>query len=203
MRKKGILVSFEGIDKSGKSTQIEMLRNRLNKKYRTKTFSALKNSFTCIKRILLDRKYSIDARTELLLYMTDRCRMTSKLFKPINEGKIVIVDRYIDSSIVYQGAFRKLNVDFIHQLNEFVTFGLKPDITFILDIPKEEYLKRINAEKKDRLEVDVEKAYDTIRNAYIQVASTDTRYKIIKATSITETNDIIYNILQEKIAMPK
>jgi len=200
MNKKGILVTFEGIDKCGKSTQIEMLRKRIYKEgYRVKNFYSLNDSFNCIPKLLLSPSIDMDYKTELLLYMVDRCRMTRKIKNALNKNFVVLVDRYIDSSIIYQGLVRRFDIDFIEYLNNFVTDGLRPDLTLILGITKEDYIKRISLEKKDRLEIDVEKHYETIMKGYTELALKENRFKIIKENSIKKMSEDIFTHVKKVI----
>ena len=134
----GKLISFEGIDGSGKSTQIQMLENEFNKfNIDYKTFREPGGTILSekIREILLDKKH-IDfiPMAESLLFAAARAQLTVEQIKPaLMENKIVICDRFIDSTIAYQGYGRGLDIQNLEQINNIATEGIHPDITFILD----------------------------------------------------------------------
>ncbi len=150
------LVTFEGIDGCGKTTQIEKLSEYLKSK-------GIKHSIfrepggtkigEQIRDILLDRSNTMmDPKTEFLLYAASRAQLVKeKVKQKLEKGEYVILDRYIDSSVAYQGFGRGLGKRIVTLVNEFATDMLYPDLTFYFEIDKETFEKRMKP-KKDRLE---------------------------------------------------
>ncbi len=150
------LVTFEGIDGCGKSTQIEMLKTYLKKK--NVEFSVFREPGGTsigeqIRQILLNRDNTdMSAKTEFLLYAASRAQLVEKEVKPrLERGEFVILDRYIDSSVAYQGFGRKLGKRMVVLINEFATEVLYPDLTFYLEIDEETFKKRVRS-SGDRME---------------------------------------------------
>jgi dTMP kinase len=174
MKKDGFVISFEGIDYSGKSTQIELLKKYLKGIGREVT------SYVCLNgtepvdlmgKIVLSKDIEkIDPITELLLYQAARRELIVKKVKPdLKEGKIVILDRYIDSTFVYQGMMREINIEYIDYLNNMVIDNIVPAITFLIEITKEEYILRIkdaSINDLDKIEIEIMNSYDIIHNSY-------------------------------------
>ena len=136
---KGIFITFEGIDGCGKSTQCEMLKEYLKDNNKDFIFVREPGGTVIgerIREILLDKKNTqMTARTELLLFEAARAQITDEVIKPaLEEGKIVLCDRFFDSSSAYQGMARNMGMDFVAGLNMAATGGLKPDVTFFFDI---------------------------------------------------------------------
>jgi len=160
---KGKFIVFEGIDGSGKTTQINQLS-----KWLVSTDLIPKNNQLVITRepggtelgksirsLLLDtsKEKSPDSITELLLYAADRSQHVNEIIRPtLNKGDWVISDRFCGSTLAYQGYGRKLDIELIEQLETIATQGISPDITFLLDIPVEESIKRRCNRKDDRIE---------------------------------------------------
>ena len=149
-----MLISFEGMDKSGKTTQIKLLSDYLKSKNQEVVITREPGGTEVgemIRKILLDIKNNIFDRAELLLYLASRSQNTKEVIIPaLKEGKIVICDRYIDSSVVYQGFGRGIDIDQIKKLNYFATYGVIPDITFVMQIDPKTYEKRKGVQ--DRIE---------------------------------------------------
>ncbi|MFA6470742.1 MAG: dTMP kinase [Candidatus Latescibacterota bacterium] len=153
---KGLLITFEGIDGSGKSTQAILLQKRLEELgipvflYREPGGTSIGEK---IRSILLDKMHSeMFPLTELFLYLAARAQITSQRIVPsLNDGSIVLMDRYLDSTIAYQGYARGLGVELLRELNMLATGGLLPDATFVIDCDPCVALKR-NTSLPDRLE---------------------------------------------------
>lgn len=194
---KGLFISFEGIDGSGKSTQISLLKEHLDD-LGIETIVTREPGGTTISRtfrsILLDNESNINYLTEALLYAADRAEHVAKVIKPaLAEGKVVISDRYIDSSLAYQGKVRGLGIDKVLEINKFATKGLFPAITFLLDM--EPALTRL--EKRgtppDRIEGEGKIFQQEVANAYLEIAKLyNDRIVILDAT-------LPQNELNEKI----
>ena len=205
---KGIFITFEGIDGCGKSTQCEMLKNHLESIGKDFLFVREPGGTVIgerIREILLDKKNSqMTVRTELLLFEAARAQITDEVIKPaLEEGKIVLCDRFFDSSSAYQGMARGMGMDFVGSLNMAATGGLKPDITFFFDITAEEALARRGkrGEASDRIELAGLKFQEDVRKGYLELAkSSDGRIVTIDATnSIDEIFAQILKTLEGKI----
>ena len=160
---KGKFIVIEGIDGSGKTTQI----NQLSKWINTTNLIPENNQLVitrepggtqlgkAIRSLLLDSsiKNSPDSITELLLYAADRAQHVNEIILPsLNKGDWVISDRFCSSTIAYQGYGRKLDIKLIKHLENIATQGVSPDITFLLDIPVEESIRRRISKEDDRIE---------------------------------------------------
>ncbi|MDZ7266717.1 MAG: dTMP kinase [candidate division KSB1 bacterium] len=183
----GLFISFEGIDGSGKSEQSRRLVDRL----RQAGYSGVEfvrepggvEIAEAIRRILLDtRHHGLHDRTELLLYSAARAQITSERILPaLAAGRIVVADRYVDSTTVYQGHGRGLDPDFVRAVNHFATQGLLPHLTFLLDVPVEvaQARQQHNGLTKDRLESENEAFHRRVRQAYLQLAAAEAQRFVI------------------------
>lgn len=169
---KGIFITIEGTDGSGKSTQIKKIEEYLKEKgfevVLTRDPGGTRISES-IRKITLDPgNTEMSKTTELLLYYAARAQLADELIKPaLNEGKIVICDRYIDSTYVYQGYGRGFSRETIDQLNNISLSGVIPDLTFFLDISPEIALKRrLNASSLDRIEKEKMDFHMRVYNGY-------------------------------------
>lgn len=205
---KGIFITFEGIDGCGKSTQCELLKNYLEGIGKEFIFVREPGGTGIgerIREILLDKKNTkMTARTELLLFEAARAQITDEVIKPaLDEGKIVLCDRFFDSSSAYQGMARGMGMDFVSDLNMAATGGLKPDITFFFDISAEEALERRGrrGEASDRIELAGLKFQEDVRRGYLELAAgSEGRIVTIDATlGIDEIFEQIKDTLEGKI----
>lgn len=197
-----MFISFEGIDKSGKSTQISLLVDYLKQK----GYEVVQ---TCepggtrlgekIERILLEPSTKeISGISELFLYLADRAEHVEKIIKPaLEKGKIIISDRFTDATIAYQGHGRELDIPWIKELNKRVTHGLSPDITFLLDISPDLAKKRSGSEEKDRIENEKISFHQKVRQGYLKLAKRHAeRIKVINGEgSVEEIQSTIRKIL--------
>ncbi len=140
-------ITFEGIDGCGKSTQIEMLKSYLEKK--SVKFSIFREPGGTdigeqIRQTLLDKNNSdMSAKTEFFLYVASRAQLVEREIRPrLNMGEFVILDRYVDSSVAYQGFGRELGKRMVILINEFATDMLYPDLTFYLEIDEKTFKER-------------------------------------------------------------
>ena len=181
---KSKFITFEGSEGCGKSTQSEMLFSYL----KTKGFEIIylrepggvKLSET-IRTILLDPKSRISAQAETLLYMAARAQVVQEIIKPALEAKkIVICDRFLDSTIAYQGFGLGIDIKLIKSLGNFATQGIKPDLTIFLDLPVKSGLKhRYNC--RDRIEQRSVNYHEKVRYGYLTLAKQEPqRIKIVK-----------------------
>ena len=200
---KGIFITFEGIDGCGKSTQTSMCRTWLEELGRTVLLVREPGGTKIgerIRELLLDKKNSSMAPlTELFLFEAARAQIVEEVIKPaLSEGKIVICDRFFDSSYAYQGCARGLGPEMVSRLNMDATGGLAPDITFFLDISVEGAIKRRNVrgEEKDRIESAGDAFQEKVRQGFIRAASEDGRIVTVDASL---SPDEIFAQIREKI----
>ena len=170
MSSKGRLITFEGIDGAGKSTQLSLLRQVLQQKgyevlvTREPGGDAVGEE---VRRLLLQK--AMVPRAELLLFLASRAQNTEAVIRPaLASGIIVLCDRYIDSSVAYQGYGRDLQPETIEQLNDFATNSLVPDLTLLLDLPPEVGLERQT--QKNRIEEAGIAFLRRVRNGYLLLA---------------------------------
>jgi dTMP kinase len=172
---KSLLISFEGIDGAGKTTQINLLSKYLESKglsvvvLREPGGNDVSES---IREILLSAKNSINPKTELLLFEAARSELVHSVIIPaLENGKIVLLDRFYDSTTAYQGFGRGLPLDDISKLNDIATSGLKPDLTFFLDIPLEVSKERSKKRDLDRIELSGSVFFERIIEGFRHLAS--------------------------------
>ena len=170
----GKLITFEGIDGSGKSTQIQLLEAEFEKlgiSYKIFREPGGTKLSEKIRTILLDKEnIELYSNAESLLFAAARAQLTAEQIKPaITEGKFVICDRFTDSTIAYQGYGRGLNINNLELINTFATDGLIPDITFILDIDPQKVTERLKTVNPDRMEVAGIDFFKKIRQGYCQI----------------------------------
>ncbi len=189
----GKFISFEGGDGSGKSTQINLLKEYLEAKGYDVLLSREPGGTKIgekIREIILDiENKEMTGEAEALLYAAARAQHVGELIMPaLNEGKIVILDRFIDSSIVYQGVARELGVDEVRYINEFGTKKLLPDVSFYLDLKAKDGLGRKKVQAKlDRLESEGLSFHEKVRNAYLELAKeNDERFVVLDASDKIE-----------------
>lgn len=204
---RGLFISIEGADGSGKSTQIELLKKYLNEnKYDivlTREPGGT-NISEAIRNIILDKQYmEMSDTTEALLYAASRAQHVEQFIKPsLEQGNIVICDRFVDSSVIYQGCARGLGIETIEEINKYATKGIEPDITILLDIQPEQGIKRKENQKElDRLELQKFQFHKKVCDGYKELAKKHPhRIKKIDASkSIDEIHKKIINIVNEKI----
>jgi dTMP kinase len=180
-----MFITFEGIDGSGKSTQIQLLKEMLEERNHVVTTLREPGGNILseqIRQLLLDSKEQVDPRCELLLFTAARAQLVSSVIRPALEaGKIVICDRYIDSSVAYQGYGRGLSIESIESINDFATAGLIPDITFIFDLSVDDAAKRAgfrsndNQTKPDRMERSGDAFFERTKQGYLDIAKKSDR----------------------------
>ena len=203
--KKGIFISFEGTEGSGKSTQARLLSEYLTKKG-LKTVLTEEPGGTAIsreiRRVLLSTKHDkMDYMAELLLYNAARIQhIKEKIAPALSKGKIVITDRFSDSTVAYQGYGRGISLKLIDSLDRIATGRMRPDLTILLDLDVETGLmrnKHIN--KVDRLELEDVKFHERVREGFLKIAAMEPeRIKLIKASKkIEEIHREIVRIVEK------
>ncbi len=200
--KRGLFITFEGSEGCGKSTQIKRLASRLNRLgYRVR--SAREPGSTRVgERIRHLLKFSKSnggmlPETELMLFSASRAQLVRETILPaLTRNEIILCDRFADSTTVYQGAARKLDLRFIEKLNSFVTSKRKPDLTLILDVDADLGLKRAKQKTRttDRMETQHRSFYKAVRHGFLQLAKREPRrVKVIDASlSLKETSEAIW-----------
>ena len=188
---KGKFITFEGSEGSGKSTQSALIVDYLKKQGRDvlqlREPGGVKISEK-IRDLLLDAKNtSMSNECETLLYMAARAQVVKEMIEPaLKSGKIIICDRFLDSTIVYQGCGHGMDIEFIKKLGLFATNGIKPDLTLLFDIDTKEGLSRTNA-KKDRIELRPIEYHEKVRRGYLELAAKEPqRIKVIKVDASRE-----------------
>lgn len=186
---KGIFISMEGPDGSGKSTQIALLKEYLeNEGYDVLiTREPGGNRISeAIREIILNKEYEeMSPVTEMMLYASARAQLIAQVIGPaIDEGKAVISDRFIDSSLVYQGMARGLGVETVYNVNQVAIGEYMPDVTFMLDLPAEVGIARKKDQKElDRMEMQSIEFHKRVAEGYRKLAeSFPDRIKTIDAT---------------------
>lgn len=198
--RKGLFISIEGPDGSGKSTQISLLRKYFEERGTEVVLTREPGGTPIsekIREIILDKNNKeMDAMTEALLYASSRAQHVAEVIKPALEaGKIVICDRFIDSSIAYQGYGRGLG-DCVRVINEYAVRGCMPDVTFLLEMDPKIGKERISADDQDRLEQEKLEFHKKVFDGYMEIEKKfDRIIGIDAARSIEEISaDIIKHI---------
>ncbi|MFC2135844.1 dTMP kinase [Bacteroidota bacterium] len=195
-----MFITFEGLDFCGKSTQVKLLRDFLiskNKKVELIREPGGTPISEKVRDILLDRNNSeMFLETELILFSASRAQLVREKINPrLKEGYYVISDRFHDSSIAYQGFGRNIPLEFVIPLQMFAINETMPDITFFIDIPIEEVLKRkakVKTRELDRIELSEKSFYEKVREGYYALAEKEKRFrKIDGLLSIEEIHEKI------------
>ena len=198
--RRGKLITFEGIDGCGKSTQMRLLGQYLTERG-VAVVSTREPGGTELGRkvrsALLDGGAgSVEPLAELLLYAADRAQHVRRVILPaLAEGKVVLSDRFYDATTVYQGYARGFDLELVNQLNELATGGLKPDLTLLFDLDVETGLKRTMrrgdgtdvAAGPDRLDQEPVEFHERVRKAYLEIAAREPqRFRIIPSAGPVE-----------------
>ena len=183
------IISFEGIEGVGKSTQINLLKDYLESKGLTVAVLREPGSTITgesIRSMLLDSKENLSEESELLLMFAARAQLISE--KVLNNNvDVILFDRFYDASIAYQGFGRGLSINFIKNLIDF-TKCPTPDLTFLLDISVQDGFERKIADIKDRIESSGDEFFNKVRNGYLEIANDQPgRIKIIDAMDSIES----------------
>ena len=210
----GYLLSFEGPDGAGKTTVLERLLPLLREKVSqtilvTREPGGVQISER-IRDVILDVNHTqMDSKTELLLYIAARRQhWVEKVAPALDEGCLVLMDRFIDSSVVYQGAGRGLDKAAIAWLNDYATDKRKPDLTLYFDVPSEVGLERINqnaSREVNRLDLEALELHQKVRNGYLALAESESdRIVTIDATKpldkvVKEAYDTVLRFLEKAV----
>lgn len=191
------IITFEGIEGVGKSTQINLLKDYIESRGLSASIFREPGSTVIgenIRSILLDSKENLSKESELLLMFAARAQLISEKVK-ISNTDFILFDRFYDASVAYQGFGRGLSVDFINNLISFINCP-QPDLTFLLDISVENGFKRKINDVKDRIESSGDEFFEKVRQGYLKIAkSQPERIKVIDAMGSIE--DINKEIIKE------
>ncbi len=211
----GTFITFEGIDGSGKSTQLRLLANFLRSQG-CEVLATREPGGTPVglrlRAALLDAQGQVDPLTELLVFAADRAQHVRRVLRPALEaGEIVLSDRYADATIAYQGSGRGFSPELISEIVALATEGLKPDLTLLFDLSVEESgartrrrSEKYSKDKGDRLDTETTEFHTRVREAYLRLAAQEPeRFRIIKTDgSVEETqlrvNEIVVQFLESR-----
>lgn len=201
-------ISFEGGEGSGKTTLIQALEKKCRECGEEVLVTREPGGVPIaekIREILLEKtKDTMDPMTEAILFAASRRQhLVEKVLPALKEGKIVLMDRYVDSSIVYQGYARGLGMERIAHLNEYATSGEMPFLTFYLDLDPQVGLRRIHSNQRDKNRLDLESLsfHQKIRQGYQLLCEKESRIHCINADQPPEKIlEEVWAILQEKLA---
>lgn len=200
-----MLISFEGIDGSGKTTQIQLLRERL--RLEGVTVSLFREPggtdvSEVIRGVLLNPEMAIDPVTEVLLFSSARSQLMAEHVKPrLDAGEWVILDRFYDSTVAYQGYGRNsLPISQLHAINAIASHGLVPDLTFYLHLSRETADARLGSRLRDRMEQAGEAFYDRVVAGFQALAAAEPRFRTIAADqSVEQIHALIWNEISARI----
>jgi len=200
----GLFITFEGGDGSGKTTQINLLAGWLESEGHTVVITREPGGTdlgTELRNIILHREGFIAPRAEALLYAADRSHHIHTLVRPaLQRGEIVVQDRYLDSSVAYQGAGRVLDPTEVRNISVWATENLMPDLTVVLDVPASVAKERQAAGERqyDRLEAEAEDFHTRVRESYLALAAEEPhRFLVIDGESSIEE---IHRAIVDKVS---
>ena len=204
---RGLFITFEGPDGSGKTTVCSEVFDKLKEDgydvIHTREPGGIEIAEKIRKIILDPSNTDMDERTEALLYAASRRQhLVKKVLPALKEGKIVVCERFVDSSLAYQGYGRKIGFDEVLKINEFAIEGLFPDLTIYLDVDEKTGLKRIESRSfKDRLDLEDLEFHHLVHEGYEKVLEVfKDRIKVVDAAKpLNEVIEKAYEIIKEKI----
>lgn len=199
--KKGLFITFEGVDGCGKTTQINLLKDYYEKQGRTVLLTrepGAKGLGVKLREILLNYDGEVSPNCESFLFLADRAQHIDTIIKPaVERGEIVLCDRHTDSTVAYQGYGRGVDLDRINMLNNIATSGMKPDLTLVFDIDTDTSMARVGKEK-DRMESAGIEFFKKVRNGYLDIAKNEPqRVKLLDGNkSIEEIHNQVLDIIK-------
>jgi dTMP kinase len=169
---RGLFVTFEGIDRSGKTTQAGLLVDALGDEALGVREPGGTPAGEKVRELLKDPSVSLSPEAEALLFAAARSELVAEVILPaLSEGKVVVSDRFLDSSLAYQGGARGLGIEDVERVNHFATRGLRPDLTFLLDLSPEDAAAR--AGESDRFEDEGSGLQEAVGTAYERLMQAD------------------------------
>lgn len=198
----GAFITFEGIDGSGKSTQLRLIASVLRLQGLEVVTTREPGGTTLGQRLraaLLDAQEQVDPLAELLVFAADRAQHVRRQLRPaIESNHVVLSDRYADSTVAFQGAGRGFDEKLISQIVQLATQGLKPDLTLLFDLPVAECIARTRRRhevknKRDRIDVEDIEFHTRVRDAYLRIAAAEPeRVRLIDASgAVQETHKLV------------
>ena len=202
-----MFITFEGLDHSGKSTQVKLLADTL--KHENRSILVLREPGGTeigekIRSILLDKKISgITNVSELFLFSASRSQLVEEVIKPAIDGRLIVIcDRFYDSLTAYQGWGKGISLETIRTVNDCASSGLVPDLTFFLDIPVEEIERRMRRSRtsKDRMESNGKGFYERARQGYHDIAKREPRFRILDGLQPVDViQEMIWKIVEASL----
>jgi dTMP kinase len=202
-----MLITFEGLDYSGKSTQVTRAVDRLKRDGRSVLLVREPGGTEIgekIRSILLDKKSTeMTDISELMLFSASRAQLVAEVIRPaLAEGTVVVCDRFYDSTTAYQGWGRGIDLAAVRAINAAATFGLIPDLTIYLDVRVDEIERRIqrSGAGKDRMESNSREFHERVRKGYLSLAETEQRFVVIdgeKAVNAVEGE--IWDLINKRL----
>lgn len=204
--KKGFFITFEGPEGSGKSTQVKLLGDVLEKfgvsVVLTREPGGSKLS-THLRRWILNRlEYHLLPEAELFLFLADRAQHVKEVIEPaLRQGKVVLCDRYTDSTLAYQGGGRGFDIKLLEIMNKAASGGLKPDLTVLFDLPVEIGLKRAGkrGRGKDRMEREKLQFHQRVRKVFLKIARREKK-RVLVVDARRKKEDVHQEMLEKLIA---
>lgn len=209
----GTFISLEGPEGAGKTTQLKLLTTFLRDEKIEHVITRDPGGTSLgkpIRRILLSTDSVISPTAELLLYEADRAQNVSEIIMPaLQAGKLVLCDRYIDSTMAYQGYGRKIDFELINTLNKIATGGLMPEMTILFDIDSSSGLARLHPGGHDRLEREAIEFHQSVRGGYLELSKQQPdRWRVIDASAAMskvqdELRRLVLEAIKSKVAAKK
>ena len=202
----GLFITFEGIDRSGKTTQAERLVERLRAEGRAVVFTMEPGGTGLGRRVrslVLARRSAVDPAAEMLLFAADRAQHVNTVIRPaLMQGKVVVSDRYVDSTVVYQGYGRGLELNRIQAVQAVATGGLGPDLTVWIDMDLETAKKRWIPGDADRLEAAGDAFFDKVGKGYRRMwrAEPERIFRVDGRLPVEDLACRIYNETHKRLA---
>tara|TARA_B100000945_G_C20333136_1_gene573466 strand:+ start:214 stop:828 length:615 start_codon:yes stop_codon:yes gene_type:complete len=199
-----MFITFEGIDGSGKSTQANFLKNQLqNDGYDVILLREPGGTIISEKirdLVLNHRASSVSSLTEALLIASSRYQLVNEIILPaLKKNTIVICDRYIDSTIAYQGYGRGINISWLNEINKYSLMHANPELTYLFDLKVEDSMLRIKNKNKDRIELEGKDFLSKVRNGYLKLAKNSKRFILLNAMDSPEKlKNKVYNYYLNK-----
>ena len=199
------LIVFEGIEASGKTSNVKIVSNflsRNNKKHIKLREPGGSKYSEIIRNIILNNKSKTNYKTDMLLMMAARSENIETIIKKNYRKRIILIDRFIDSTIAYQHYGMNIDINLIKNLNNFITKKLKPDLTILSIVNQKNFKKRLklrkNNNKYDKFSFSF---YNKVQKGYLKIAKNNNRYLIIDSNknTIKENSDIIFNTINKFI----